>query len=98
MSPQLFEWDPGKAATNLRKHGVTFDEAQTAFADPLGLDFADDEHSSNESRWIRIGLSARGRLLVAVYTERRRDSNHFIRLISARAATGPESRAYLRKK
>ena len=74
-----FEWDARKAATNLRKHGVTFDEASTAFADPLSLTVPDPDHSIEEDRFVLLGLSYRGRLLVVVHTER----GDNIRIISA---------------
>jgi uncharacterized protein len=81
-----FEWDARKAAANRRKHGVTFDEASTAFADPLSLTIPDPDHSIEEDRFVLLGLSCRGRLLVVVHTER--DDN--IRIISARRATRSE--------
>lgn len=85
-----FEWDPAKAAENLRKHGVSFAEAETVFADPLSLDTADPDHSIGEERFVVIGRSYRQRLLVAVYTER----GNRIRIISARRATKHEERSY----
>ena len=85
-----FEWDPEKAAENERKHGVSFDEAATAFADPLSLTIADPDHSGQEDRFILLGQSFRGRMLVVVHTER----EDRIRLISARLATRRERRSY----
>jgi uncharacterized DUF497 family protein len=85
-----FEWDPNKASHNLAKHGVSFEEAQTAFDDNLFLAFEDPDHSEGERRYILIGHSSRTRLLVVAYTERRSR----IRLISAREATRRERRAY----
>jgi uncharacterized DUF497 family protein len=85
-----FEYDPRKAAVNLRKHRVSFDEAITVFADPLRLVTDDDQHSIDEERWIAIGLSTRGRILFIVYTEI--DSN--VRLIGARVATATERNHY----
>lgn len=87
---QRFEWDPDKASHNLAKHGVTFEEAQTAFADTLFLAFEDPNHSSEEQRFLLMGHSDRGRLLVVAYTERRAR----VRLISAREATRRERKAY----
>jgi uncharacterized protein len=78
-----FEWDPGKAATNLHKHGVSFTEASSVFADPLASIFPDTEHSDSESREILVGYSERGRLLIVSFTERPPN----VRIISARVAT-----------
>jgi len=71
MTPSrfIFEYDPRKAASNLRKHGVSFDEAMTAFSDPLSSTLLDDEHSEAEKRFITVGMSSRQRLLFIVYTE-----------------------------
>jgi len=64
-----FEWDDAKAAANVRKHGVSFEEAITVFGDPNAITIYDVEHSETENRFIDIGLSASGRVLVVVYTE-----------------------------
>lgn len=85
-----FEWDPQKAAANLRKHGVSFDEAATVFDDPTFITVVDDEHSLDEERYITIGLSSQARLLMIAHTERIGN----IRIISARKATGHEERFY----
>ena len=85
-----FEWDDAKAATNLAKHGVSFEEAKTIFDDPLYIDFYDPDHSRDEHRYIIIGQSAPGRLLLVSYTER----GDIIRLISAREVTRSEQEAY----
>ena len=85
-----FEWDPDKAEVNFAKHRVTFAEAATAFADPRHRLLADPDHSIDEERWLLLGLSAQGRLLVVAHTERR----DRIRLISARVATGRERGVY----
>ena len=85
-----FEWDPEKARANLRKHRVTFEEALTAFRDPLSLTTADPAHSEREDRLILMGLSDRHRLLVVVYVER----GDSLRLISARVADSEERREY----
>jgi uncharacterized protein len=71
-----FEWDPDRAATNERKHGVAFAEASTAFRDPHSLSVPDPDHSTAEARWLLLGVSTRGRLLVVAHTERRRHSHH----------------------
>jgi uncharacterized DUF497 family protein len=85
-----FEWDEEKAAANLAKHGVSFEEARTVFDDPLYVDFYDPDHSSKEHRYIIIGESRQGRLLVVSYTER----GDVTRLISAREVTRSEREAY----
>lgn len=81
-----FEWDRAKALRNFRTHGVSFDEAVTAFYDPLSATFDDPDHSIAESRLITVGYSARGRLLVVGHTER----GVRMRIISARRATARE--------
>jgi uncharacterized protein len=85
-----YEWDKDKASANLSKHGVAFEEATTVFNDPLYVDFYDPDHSVGENRYILIGESHQGRLLFISYMER----NDVIRLISARAATQSERKAY----
>jgi len=85
-----FLWDPAKAAANLRKHKVSFPEATTAFADPHSQAVPDPDHSAAETRFVLLGTSTRGRLLVVVHTER----GDAIRLISARKATRKERKAY----
>ena len=85
-----FEWDDAKAASNVRKHGVSFHEAASAFADPLGAVLSDPDHSADEEREILIGHSERGRLLVVSYTERPPNT----RIISARVADPGEQRNY----
>lgn len=66
-----FEWDPKKAAANVRKHGITFPEAATVFGDPLAITFDDPDHSEDEERHLTFGLSLQGRLMVVSHTERR---------------------------
>ena len=85
-----FEWDENKAARNLLKHRVSFEEAKTVFDDPLYVDFYDPDHSDDEERYLIVGESNRGRLLIVSYTER----GDLIRLISARVATRSEREAY----
>ncbi|MBM4271660.1 MAG: BrnT family toxin [Deltaproteobacteria bacterium] len=75
-----FEWDPKKAATNLKKHGVTFQEAATVFGDPLAITFQDPDHSGEEERHESFGLSIHKRLIVVSHTERKDRT----RIISAR--------------
>lgn len=86
--PLAFEWDPRKAALNLAKHAVSFDEAATAFGDLLAQIIDDPDHSVGEQRSILLGQSDRRRLLVVMFTERRES----IRLISARRVTPRERR------
>ena len=86
----IFEWDEQKAASNLKKHGVSFQEAKTAFGDTLSITVADPEHSDTEYRFIDIGLTERGRLLVVSYTER----GARIRIISSRLALPAERILY----
>jgi len=85
-----FEWDDGKAASNLAKHGVSFDEGLTAFDDPLAAIFDDELHSAQESREILIGYSSQDRLVLVCFVER---SNR-VRIISARLATRRERDGY----
>jgi uncharacterized DUF497 family protein len=84
------EWDPAKAAANLRKHGVSFEEAATALADDLAVTGVDPDHSRGESRFVTFGVSSAGRLLVVAHTER----GDRLRVISARSATKRERRIY----
>jgi uncharacterized DUF497 family protein len=85
-----FEWDWKKAGSNLKKHGVSFEEAMTVFGDTLSLTIVDELHSAQEQRWVLVGLSNRSRLLVVVHIER----GVGIRIISAREATAKERKAY----
>lgn len=85
-----FEWDDQKAASNLLKHGVSFEEALSAFGDTMGLTFADTDHSEKEERSRTYALSNKMRLLVVVHTERR----DVVRIISARKATRYEKSIY----
>jgi len=85
-----FEWDREKARGNLRKHGVSFDEAVTIFYDSLSATFDDPDHSTGEQRFIIVGHSSRGRLLVASHTER----GGVVRIISARVATSGERKRH----
>ena len=86
----IFEWDPQKAKNNLEKHGVSFEEASTAFEDPLSLTIFDPLHSIDEERMVLIGMSHKNRALVVVHTER----GDNIRIISARKATRKERKNY----
>ena len=86
----IFEWDAEKAETNLKIHNISFEEATTIFRDPLSFTILDPKHSIGEERYIDIGYSEKGRILLVVYTEY--DSN--IRIISCREATRRERRYY----
>jgi uncharacterized DUF497 family protein len=88
-----FEWDKEKAASNQKKHQVSFEEAATVFADPLAAIFDDEVHSDEEQREIIVGHSAKNRLLLVCFTERA----GAIRIISARRATKKERRDYEEK-
>lgn len=85
-----FEWDAAKAMANLQKHGVTFDEASTVFADDLSATAVDPHHGQGEIRFLTFGLSNLGRLLVVVHTDR----GSAVRIVSARVATRHERRYY----
>jgi len=85
-----FEWDREKAAQNLEKHEVSFDEAVTAFHDPLAATFDDPDHSGGEQRFVTIGYSSQNRLIVVAHTER----GEAIRIVSARLATSQERKRH----
>lgn len=85
-----FEWDPEKAKKNLKRHKVSFEEVITVFYDPLSATFDDPDHSVDEERFITIGYSSHGRLLVISHTERGKT----IRIISARHATAHERKRH----
>ncbi len=86
----VFEWDLQKAQSNLRKHGVSFEEASTVFQDPLSVTIDDPLHSSFEERFVILGMSSQNRLLVVVHTDRR----DRVRIVSSRRATSHEQKAY----
>jgi hypothetical protein len=88
--PFTFEWDAEKARQNREKHGISFDEATTAFADALSRTISDPDHSVDEDRFLLLGTSSRGRLLVVAHTER----SDTIRLINARLASKREKNEY----
>ena len=85
-----FEWDPAKARRNLRKHGVTFEEASSVFYDSLAATGIDPDHSESEERMITFGMSSSGRLLVVAHTDR----GDAIRIVSSRVTTQSERRIY----
>lgn len=88
-----FEWDVSKAASNKRKHGVTFDEAQSVFYDDFAIQFLDDENSGLEDRFLLLGLSNQSRILLICHCENK--SGNLIRIISARKATAKERKLYI---
>ena len=85
-----FEWNADKAASNIAKHGVSFEEAATVFGDPLSLTVYDPDHSQDEDRYITMGTSVDNRLILVSHTDR----EDLVRIISARLATRRERRAY----
>lgn len=95
MTELRFEWDAKKAVANKRKHGVSFDEAETVFADDFAILIDDPEHSDKEDRFLLLGLSAKLRTLVVSHCYRKADD--LIRIISARKATQLEREAYNRR-
>lgn len=95
MNHLEFEWSPAKAASNLKKHGVSFEEARTAFEDEEALLIPDPEHSVGEERFVLLGVSGTSRLLVVIRCERGPD---IIRFISARTAERTERAAYLSRR
>lgn len=86
----VFEWDPVKADVNARKHGITFDEATTAFGDALAMLMLDPDHSVGDTRYLLLGMSSQQRLIVVAFADRAPRT----RLISARRATRPERKRY----
>ena len=89
-----FEWDPSKAKTNLLKHGISFEQAATVFLDPNMLSIFDEDHSIDEDRWITIGLSQQGILLIVCHIFRESTQRILVRIFSARKASRKESMAY----
>lgn len=85
-----FEWDKRKASFNRRKHNVSFEEAATVFGDPLSITIPDPDHSVGEYRYVTLGMSHLGRLIVVVHSNR----GNIVRIISARIATSREKKAY----
>jgi len=92
MTELRFEWDPAKAAANIKKHGIGFDEARSVFADERAKLIADPAHSDHEARFVLLGLSMKLNLLVVCHCYRSKSNT--IRIISARKATAIESRQY----
>jgi uncharacterized DUF497 family protein len=94
MSDQRFEWDERKNSVNQKKHGVSFEEARTAFLDENARVIPDPDHSTEEERFILLGLSIRLRVVVVCHCYR--ENEDVIRIISARKATAPERNEYMR--
>lgn len=88
-----FEWDQNKSEANEKKHGITFEEAKTVFNDPFSITIGDPDHSDDEYRYIDIGFSSKGSVLVLWYTER----NENIRIIGCRKASKFERKTYEKK-
>jgi len=95
MEKLIFEWDTRKNTTNLRKHDVSFEDAQTVFFDENAIEFDDPDHSTNEERFILLGLSQSLKVLVVCHCYREDES--IIRIISARKATRKEQKVYFRR-
>jgi uncharacterized protein len=90
-----FEWDPPKAEANQEKHGVRFEEGATVFQDPRALTLYDDEHQESEDRWITLGISKLGRLVVVCHTYRTEtEASVRTRIFSCRRATKTELQKY----
>ncbi len=90
-----FDWDPNKATGNIKKHGISFEQASTIFLDPRMISVFDANHSEREDRWATVGIDRNGILLVVVHTFQQLDTNCCrIRIISARKATKKESKQY----
>jgi uncharacterized DUF497 family protein len=88
-----FEWDPGKARQNRRKHRISFQEAATVFGDPLAVTYPDPDHSLSEQRFITVGMSSAGRVLIIAHVDR----NENVRIINARKTTQRERKYYEEK-
>ena len=96
MQDIQFDWDPAKARANLRKHGVALEEAQSVFADDLALLIDDPDHSTDEIRFVLLGLSTAPRILVVVHSYR--SAPDTIRITSARKATKAERAIYVKRR
>ena len=92
MKPLRFDWDKSKSKANQKKHGISFEEAQTVFFDENAIEYFDPDHSESEDRFLLLGLSSSLRILVVSHCYRKRES--LIRIISARKATKKEQKVY----
>jgi len=89
-----FEWDRNKEKINIKKHGISFEQASYVFSDRFALNKFDDEHSDEEDRWVILGKSLNKTLLLVIHTFRDNNGTEFIRIISARKATKIETKVY----
>lgn len=90
-----FEWDPQKARSNIKKHGVSFEDASTVFHDPNAITIFDEDHTGKEERWITIGISISGRLILVCHTYfETSDDTVMLRMYSARKTTSTERKQY----
>ena len=92
-----FEWDKNKEKINIQKHGVTFEQASYVFSDQFALNKFDEEHSSDEDRWVMLGKSLSETLLLVIHTFRDNDGIELVRIISARKATKNEKQEYQKR-
>ena len=92
-----FEWDPNKEAINIKKHGVSFEQAAYVFADQFSLSMFDNEHSNQEDRWLILGKSNNEMILLIVHTFRNSGNEETVRIISARKATKNEEKTYKKR-
>ncbi|OKY75647.1 MAG: hypothetical protein BM485_07970 [Desulfobulbaceae bacterium DB1] len=89
-----FDWDPDKEKLNKEKHGVSFEDAATVFCDPQAFTIFDPDHSQSENRWITLGISQKGKLLVTCHTYKTENGEGVIRIFSSRKATKSEKKQY----
>ena len=92
-----FEWDSKKEFINIKKHGVTFEQASYVFTDPFALNNYDDEHSEDEDRWVLLGKSLNETILLVIHTFRDNNGIEHVRIISARRATDKEQQMYKKR-
>jgi len=93
-----FVWDPAKEKINIQKHKITFTESCYVFADQYSLTLFDKQHSENEDRWITLGQTPNGKILLVVHTFRKIDDMEVIRFISSRKATRKEAKGYFKRR
>ena len=89
-----FEWDPVKNISNIKKHGISFEEAMFVFTDKNALSIYENDNTFKEDRWITLGIVPNGNTLVVIHTERLKNNSNVIRIISARKATKNENKQY----
>ena len=92
-----FEWDRNKERINIRKHGITFEQASYVFADPFALNLYDNNHSDNEDRWVLLGKSLNEAVLLVIHTFKDDKDMELVRIISARKATKMEKKIYYQR-